>query len=333
MGPCQGSDGSSILPTRTMKNIKKFLPSKMLTAFFVIPLMALILFFSLQEVSTPQKESSQKIEKKIAQSLAKNLQLDTDGDGVLDWEEKLHKTNPKNKDTDSDGLEDGFEIATGTDPLDFLNKKAQDRAYEKERQEEQKNKKLAENLNVTEKMAQELLNRTKQLYHSDLSFNTSAQGHAAEMILDKAQINFESKFTEKDLNISQTLSSEKFKENFLKMSQELQTKINALNLKSEIVLIMTFLETNDVVYLKELEKNLEVQKLLLKKNLELEIPVILAEVWLNYLNLLGIGIEIIKIFINSAEDPMSTLSAMTIYNEIQLEIKEQIEIISLYFFR
>lgn len=42
--------------------------------------------------------------------------LDTDGDGLKDWEEVLWKTDPKKKDTDGDGSNDGDEIKDGRDP-------------------------------------------------------------------------------------------------------------------------------------------------------------------------------------------------------------------------
>ena len=43
--------------------------------------------------------------------------LDSDGDGLLDHEEKRIGTNPYLKDTDGDGIDDGEEIRLGLDPL------------------------------------------------------------------------------------------------------------------------------------------------------------------------------------------------------------------------
>lgn len=42
--------------------------------------------------------------------------LDTDKDGLADWEEVLWKTSPTNPDTDGDGLGDGDEVAENRDP-------------------------------------------------------------------------------------------------------------------------------------------------------------------------------------------------------------------------
>lgn len=44
--------------------------------------------------------------------------IDTDGDGLYDWEEnEIYKTSPYLADTDGDGISDGEEIEAGTDPL------------------------------------------------------------------------------------------------------------------------------------------------------------------------------------------------------------------------
>lgn len=41
---------------------------------------------------------------------------DADFDGLNEWEEKIHKTDPNNPDTDGDGYLDGEEVASGHDP-------------------------------------------------------------------------------------------------------------------------------------------------------------------------------------------------------------------------
>ena len=46
------------------------------------------------------------------------MNLDTDGDGLGDYEENSFGTNPNNPDTDEDELEDGHEMFVyGTDPF------------------------------------------------------------------------------------------------------------------------------------------------------------------------------------------------------------------------
>jgi len=47
----------------------------------------------------------------------KKLNRDSDGDGLRDWEEVVHRTDPNAPDTDKDGTLDGEEIKQGRDPL------------------------------------------------------------------------------------------------------------------------------------------------------------------------------------------------------------------------
>jgi hypothetical protein len=45
------------------------------------------------------------------------IAMDADGDGLFDWEEELHETDPQNPDTDGDGETDGIEVRGGNNPL------------------------------------------------------------------------------------------------------------------------------------------------------------------------------------------------------------------------
>jgi len=57
------------------------------------------------------------LDKKMASALPEKIaQIDTDKDGLADWEEVLWKTNKNNSDTDGDGTSDSAEIAAGRDP-------------------------------------------------------------------------------------------------------------------------------------------------------------------------------------------------------------------------
>lgn len=53
----------------------------------------------------------------LSQSKTQEEILDSDGDGLKDWEEQLWNTDPHNPDTDGDGTRDGEEIARGRNPL------------------------------------------------------------------------------------------------------------------------------------------------------------------------------------------------------------------------
>lgn len=52
-----------------------------------------------------------------ADMIKRSLELDSDGDGLKDWEESLHGTDPVNPDTDGDGMGDNDEVKAGRNPL------------------------------------------------------------------------------------------------------------------------------------------------------------------------------------------------------------------------
>lgn len=54
---------------------------------------------------------------KTKEEIIENLNRDSDGDALKDWEEALYGTNQKNPDTDGDGTKDGEEIKLSRHPL------------------------------------------------------------------------------------------------------------------------------------------------------------------------------------------------------------------------
>lgn len=74
-------------------------------------------------VLQPPRTDTEKNEEKTNQAIPINDQKtvrksnDEDGDGLYDWEEILHRTDPNQSDTDRDGTSDGEEIKNGLDPL------------------------------------------------------------------------------------------------------------------------------------------------------------------------------------------------------------------------
>ncbi len=235
------------------------------------------------------------------------------------------------EDTDGDGLSDAFEITTGTDPLDFLNMKSMEEEHREKKEQAKKIKTVLEEKTMTDKVAQELLAVTQQLSQSNLIFNKSAQAQATGMILDKSKLNFENKYTKADLNISKTLTPDEFLKSFVDLTQSLSRFIESYNLSPETDLLILYFQTNNRIYLEELKNNLEIQELLLKKNLELEIPEKISDDWLRYINLLNNTVDIIEIFIDADQDAMTAIAALTIYNGVVLETIAVIEKIGLSF--
>ncbi len=67
-------------------------------------------YFSSKKVTAPAVKSNEQI------SIKEFMAIDTDQDGLLDWEEALWKTDPKKTDTDNDGTSDGEEADLNRNP-------------------------------------------------------------------------------------------------------------------------------------------------------------------------------------------------------------------------
>ena len=97
-----------------------YLPSKKLIKVFSIILLVSagwILFSKIKnrDSSKPEIDTTYvaQIEKK------ENIPVDTDGDGLADWQESLWKTDINNSDSDNDGYSDGEEVSYGYGPSDY----------------------------------------------------------------------------------------------------------------------------------------------------------------------------------------------------------------------
>ncbi|MDP2676071.1 MAG: hypothetical protein Q8O83_00060 [bacterium] len=84
--------------------------------FFVLGIWSLF-FFLKPGWKTPVYRQERTDTQKISASNTNALSVDTDNDGLKDWEEKLLGTDPNTPDTDGDGTPDGKEIFSGRDPL------------------------------------------------------------------------------------------------------------------------------------------------------------------------------------------------------------------------
>lgn len=103
-----------------MENLKKYLPSKKFLIILSSVIVALAIIFIAKVFIDIRKKTE--IEKEIVTKKAialreEFLELDSDNDGLKDWEESLWQTDPNNPDTDGDKTLDGQEIKSYRNPL------------------------------------------------------------------------------------------------------------------------------------------------------------------------------------------------------------------------
>ncbi len=98
--------------------MKQYLPSR---NFFIVILSIVLLSGGVFGYKTwhdkvTAERNKQAREKILAQAIS-HENIDSDGDGLLDWEEVFRGTDPKKADTDGDGTPDGKEIELRRNPL------------------------------------------------------------------------------------------------------------------------------------------------------------------------------------------------------------------------
>lgn len=95
----------------------KDIPHKNLLGSATLALMIFLVGFFV--IHPPRKTSivdEQLLSSDITATSSSTFDIDSDGDGLPDWKEKLYGSDIHNTDTDGDGTSDGEEVAEGRDP-------------------------------------------------------------------------------------------------------------------------------------------------------------------------------------------------------------------------
>jgi hypothetical protein len=95
------------------------IPNKKISVVMLITVLIVTSTIVISKVSKKNNEfiPQNNFDAEISIDLQDTLQNDRDGDGLLDWEEILWKTDPDNPDTDGDGTNDGQEVQENRNPL------------------------------------------------------------------------------------------------------------------------------------------------------------------------------------------------------------------------
>ncbi len=104
-------------------NWEKILPSikarKIILWFFGSLILIFLIFNNFQKRKEIKQEFQYKKNAENLEKIKKQTKIDTDGDGLLDWQELLYGTNIEIRDSDLDGVSDYDEVRLGRDPTIF----------------------------------------------------------------------------------------------------------------------------------------------------------------------------------------------------------------------
>ncbi len=281
-----------------------------MTAYFIIPIFTISALFIANAIFKSQLEGK----KKLAENLEKkHKDIDTDGDGLYDWEEELAGTDKKNPDTDGDGFSDGLEVSTGSDPLDPLNKEKDVSKILDEVKAQEYNYRLDPSLNNTDRLAYEFLEEGFKLKKDKMDFNKDAQNDVVNRLIrkNKIQINLQ-KYKISDLKLSENKTKEEFKKDLMKILTDLKKE----ELLEESLLLNTYLYNgHQRKYLDLIEDNTRIYKNYIERLLKLEVPISVSQEYLNYLNAFNMVVETNNYYAKIDKDPVVAAQAMGLYKQ------------------
>jgi hypothetical protein len=142
----------------------KYLPSKKFTNILLAIIFTLvIIYLSYFFINKPEGKIDDPLKQETTAKIQEFMVLDSDGDGLKDWEEALWKTDPQNPDTDGDKTSDGEEISINRDPLkqniNPANQEPSDKIDEKIIADEKKAADDYKKLNSTEIISRQLFSQ------------------------------------------------------------------------------------------------------------------------------------------------------------------------------
>ncbi len=293
--------------------MKEFLPSNKIVAFLIIPVFSIIIFYILNSYILGDKKNLAFASDDLSGIVQEEKNKDSDNDGLKDWEERLYGTDIKIKDSDKDGVNDGDEVKKGSDPNDHFNIEFKKR--EKEIAEKKEHYFMNDpNLTQTDKFSRDFLLRVISLKESDLIHNESAQEMAVEELLRRnTVISLDRKYEIKDLNIKNNVSRKVLKENILKAYKSSGIE----GLEDTGPLFAKYLDSNNNTnYLKILFENSKKYETFENKLINIEVSKDMADMFLNYINLVRLQKEVTRAVSRMDKDPIKAIHYFNLTDKV-----------------
>lgn len=229
--------------------------------------------------------------------------IDTDGDGLKDWEEVLLGTDPDKADTDGDGTPDGVEAKSGRNPLV---KGPNDKA------EAVKNGIAQAHLTQTEKIARDFFSRYMQLSQTGLASDKESQIQlATEVIKNGIVLEVPKAYTAKDIITSSDVSVEAERKygNEVGMIFRQNPRLG----RDEGLIAQDSIAKEEPELLREIDPTIAVYKKILAELLKVHAPADSAELHLALVNAIGKFLFVAQSLRQTDIDPIKGLQGATQY--------------------
>jgi len=309
--------------------MNKYFPSKkfLLILFSIVVALGIIYFFNeLNKNKITNVISKQEIENKRQEFMV----LDSDNDGLKDWEEILWRTDPNNPDTDGDGTSDGDEVKLNRDPLipntspagqtpnDIIDPQLIELLQKKEEE--------FIKLSKTERFSRELFSEYIVAKNNSKTetLNSTAKQEILDDMINRTSGVIINKYTTSDLIISSDMSIPSLKEYGNKLG-EILLKYSTNGTGEELNYILYALEKEDPKLLDKLSPIIINYDGMIKDLLKVAIPKDLANTQVkilnNYYNI-KVSLENIQTFFADAANGVASLQTyQNSFNSLFLNIE------------
>lgn len=246
--------------------------------------------------------------------------VDSDHDGLPDWQEKIYGTDPKNPDTDGDGYLDGEEVASGYDPL----KKAPNDALVNAQTPRPLPQNLTKALSAT--LSQSVANGTIQSINHQtgkaLTADELQQDPGIGQAIQDAVGQNVNEFSLPDISDDEIKISDKNDKdtmiNYLKEVKNSLGKISSLD-KPEMQAFIDAMESGDF---SQLEKNQAVYKENYQRMKEISVPPSLVSFHKGLLGVFWVTDNIYSAVENISQDPLKATIAISQYRQIAIKTSD-----------
>ncbi len=245
--------------------------------------------------------------------------VDTDGDGLKDWEEVLIGSSTRNPDTDGDGTTDGEEVRLNRNPLVKGPKdKSQNTTIISQ----------SEKLEPIDAVSREFFARYMQLKQVGLSTDAESQQELITSTVNSVGFAEPKSYTTADIVIEEDSSAESIKKYGNALGSVIQK--NMISSRNEGEIAKEALETGNLEILKELDPIIENYRKIINGFILIPAPKALASLHADLLTGMNAALFTAQSFKQSGVNPISGLQAISQYTLAEAKIRSALNAIRSY---
>ncbi len=249
--------------------------------------------------------------------------IDSDNDGLPDWEESLYGTDPKKADTDGDGTSDGEEVKLGRNPLvkgpndkiagDDVEKSSTITATDG-----------SDKLTATDAFAQGFFVKYSQLQQQGTTVTSDNAGQIASDYLQSTQLPAvkTTLYTKNNLSLVSTdqASLKAYKQNLVVLMNKYwpNAQNNEVNILQQA--FSSESQTVDGPTLAKLQPVIDAYIKVRDGMLAMSVPTLAESLHLGVVNSLSTYITTLQMILPAVDDPVTALSGLNVYQSNQANV-------------